>query len=227
MKPMNAAKTSALRQALREYYRIDETTVVNELINRARFTPEQQQNILERARPLVQTIRDSRLNSSGIEAFLTTYDLSSREGVVLMCMAEALLRIPDTETVDRLIRDKIGPTDWVHRLGASNSTFVNAGTWALMLTGRIVKLENADKNLGSTLKRLIARVGEPVIRQAIIGAMRILGKQFVMGRSIEEALERSRPAEKHGYRHTFDMLGDCLLYTSPSPRDGLLSRMPS
>jgi len=215
---MNAAKTSALRQALREYYRVDETTVVNELINRARFTPARQQSIVERARPLVQTIRDSRLNSSGIEAFLNTYDLSSREGVVLMCMAEALLRIPDTETVDRLIRDKIGPTDWVHRLGASNSTFVNAGTWALMLTGRIVKLENADKNLGSTLKRLIARVGEPVIRQAIIGAMRILGKQFVMGRSIEEALERSRPAEKHGYRHTFDMLGEASRTTADALR---------
>lgn len=215
---MNAAKTSALRQALRAYYRIDETTVVNELIARARFTPAQQQRILERARPLVQTIRDARLNSSGIEAFLNTYDLSSREGVVLMCMAEALLRIPDTETVDRLIRDKIGPTDWVHRLGASNSTFVNAGTWALMLTGRIVKLENADKNLGSTLKRLIARVGEPVIRQAIIGAMRILGKQFVMGRNIEEALERARAAEKHGYRHTFDMLGEASRTTADALR---------
>src|ERR1035437_9551129 len=215
---MSAAKTSALRQALREYYRVDETTIVNELIHRARFTPAQQQRILERARPLVQTIRDSHQHSGGIEAFLNTYDLSSREGVVLMCMAEALLRIPDTETVDRLIRDKIGPTDWVHRLGASNSTFVNAGTWALMLTGRIVKLENADKNLGSTLKRLIRRVGQPVIRQAVITAMRILGKQFVMGRSIDEALERARAAEKHGYRHTFDMLGEAARTTADALR---------
>lgn len=205
---MNAAKTSALRQALREYYRIDETTIVDELVERARFTPVEQQRILERARPLVQTIRDSRQNSGGIEAFLNTYDLSSREGVVLMCMAEALLRIPDTETVDRLIRDKIGHTDWANRLGASHSTFVNAGTWALMLTGRIVKLENTDKHLGNTLKRLIARVGEPVIRQAVVTAMRILGKQFVMGRTIGEALERARGAEKKGYRHTFDMLGE-------------------
>ncbi len=215
---MNAAKTSALRQALREYYRMDETAVVGELVNRARFTPQEQQRILDRARPLVQTIRDSRQNSGGIEAFLNTYDLSSREGVVLMCMAEALLRIPDTETVDLLIRDKIGHTDWAHRLGSSHSTFVNAGTWALMLTGRIVQLENEDKNLGGTFKRLVARVGEPVIRQAVITAMRILGKQFVMGRTIGEALERARSAEKHGYRHTYDMLGEAARTTADALR---------
>lgn len=100
-----------------------------------------------------------------------------------MCMAEALLRIPDSETVDRLIRDKIGHTEWEKRLGSSHGTFVNAGTWALML-GRIVNLENDDRNLGGTFKRLIARTGEPVIRQAVISAMRILGKQFVMGRTL-------------------------------------------
>ncbi|MDR2113592.1 MAG: bifunctional proline dehydrogenase/L-glutamate gamma-semialdehyde dehydrogenase PutA, partial [Candidatus Accumulibacter sp.] len=172
------------------------------------FTPEERRRIFERAKPLVETVRERRLKSTGIDAFLNTYDLSSREGVVLMCMAEALLRIPDTETVDRLIRDKIGNTEWVNRLGASHSTFVNAGTWALMLTGRIVHLDDAEKNLGFTLKRLITRVGEPVIRQAIITAMRILGKQFVMGRGIKEALERGAAAEARGYRHTFDMLGE-------------------
>ncbi|MDR2614306.1 MAG: bifunctional proline dehydrogenase/L-glutamate gamma-semialdehyde dehydrogenase PutA, partial [Candidatus Accumulibacter sp.] len=168
----------------------------------------ERQRIFERAKPLVETIREKRLKSTGIDAFLNTYDLSSREGVVLMCMAEALLRIPDTGTIDRLIRDKIGNTEWVRRLGASHSTFVNAGTWALMLTGRIVHLDDAEKNLAGTLKRLITRVGEPVIRQAIVTAMRILGKQFVMGRRIEEALERAAEAETHGYRHTFDMLGE-------------------
>jgi len=205
---MNESSGSPLRAALREAYRADETQIVEVLIDKARFTPEQQQRIFERARPLVQTIRDKRLKTSGIDAFLNTYDLSSREGVVLMCMAEALLRIPDTETVDRLIRDKIGNTEWANRLGASHSTFVNAGTWALMLTGHIVGLDGAEKNLGGTLKRLITRVGEPVIRQAIITAMRILGKQFVMGRTITEALDRAVDAEKHGYRHTFDMLGE-------------------
>lgn len=205
---MSSSDSGTLRAALREAYRADETRVVNDLIEKARFTPAQRQRIFERARPLVETIRDKRLKTTGIDAFLHTYDLSSREGVVLMCMAEALLRIPDTETVDRLIRDKIGNTEWTNRLGASHSTFVNAGTWALMLTGHIVHLDGDEKNLGGTLKRLIARVGEPVIRQAIITAMRILGKQFVMGRTIEEALARAAGAEKHGYRHTFDMLGE-------------------
>ena len=205
---MSLSNSSALRQALRETYRADETQIVNSLIEKARFTPEEQRRIFERARPLVETIRDKRLKTTGIDAFLNTYDLSSREGVVLMCMAEALLRIPDTETVDKLIRDKIGNTEWANRLGASHSTFVNAGTWALMLTGHIVHLDGAEKNLGGTLKRLISRVGEPVIRQAIITAMRILGRQFVMGRTIDEALDRAVPAEKNGYRHTFDMLGE-------------------
>ncbi len=205
---MRTDTTSALRQALRDAYRADETSIVNELVSRARFTPAEQQRILERARPLVRTVRDSRLKTGGLDAFLNTYDLSSREGVVLMCMAEALLRIPDSDTVDLLIRDKIGHTEWQRRLGASHSTFVNAGTWALMLTGRIVNLENDDRNLGGTFKRLVARAGEPVIRQAVITAMRILGRQFVMGRHIGEAIERAQGAEKSGYRHSYDMLGE-------------------
>ncbi|MBK7954424.1 MAG: bifunctional proline dehydrogenase/L-glutamate gamma-semialdehyde dehydrogenase PutA [Candidatus Accumulibacter sp.] len=200
--------THELRQRLRDYLRIDETKVVEELIALARFTPSEQQGIRDRATPLVQTVRDSRQNTGGIDAFLATYDLSSREGVVLMCLAEALLRIPDAATVDRLIRDKIGNTEWQKRLGASHSTFVNAGTWALMLTGRIVNLDNEDRNLSGTLKRMVARAGEPVIRQAVVTAMRILGKQFVMGRNIHEALERARSAEKSGYRHSYDMLGE-------------------
>jgi len=205
---MSDAPTSLLRQRLREYHRIDEAQVVEELIALARFTHSEQRGIHERAAPLVQTVRDSRQNTGGIDAFLATYDLSSREGVVLMCLAEALLRIPDAVTVDRLIRDKIGNTEWEKRLGASHSTFVNAGTWALMLTGRIVNLDNEDRNLSGTLKRMVARAGEPVIRQAVITAMRILGKQFVMGRNIHEALDRARSAEKAGYRHSYDMLGE-------------------
>ena len=207
---MNAshATSELLRQRLRDHYRIDEATVVEQLISLARFSPAEEQGIRERATPLVRTVRESRLKTGGIDAFLATYDLSSREGVVLMCLAEALLRIPDADTVDRLIRDKIGHTEWEKRLGASHSTFVNAGTWALMLTGRIVTLDPDDRRLGGTLKRLVARAGEPVIRQAVIAAMRILGRQFVMGRTIDEALERARGAEKTGYRHSYDMLGE-------------------
>ncbi|WP_291995973.1 bifunctional proline dehydrogenase/L-glutamate gamma-semialdehyde dehydrogenase PutA [Candidatus Accumulibacter sp. ACC012] len=205
---MSVATPQALRQRLRDYHRIDEETLVEELIAKARFTASEQQGIRQRATPLVQTVRDQRLKSGGIDAFLTTYDLSSREGVVLMCLAEALLRIPDADTVDRLIRDKIGSTEWQKRLGASHSTFVNAGTWALMLTGQIVNLDTAQRNLSGILRRLVSRTGEPVIRQAVTTAMRILGKQFVMGRNINEALERARSAEKAGYRHSYDMLGE-------------------
>ncbi|MEF8702405.1 MAG: bifunctional proline dehydrogenase/L-glutamate gamma-semialdehyde dehydrogenase PutA [Candidatus Accumulibacter sp. UW26] len=205
---MSDANSQLLRQRLRHYHYLDEAQVVEELIALARFTPAEKKGIDERATPLIQAVRDSRQNAGGIDAFLATYDLSSREGVVLMCLAEALLRIPDSATVDRLIRDKIGNTEWERRLGASHSTFVNAGTWALMLTGRIVNLDNDDRNLGGTLKRLVARAGEPVIRQAVITAMRILGKQFVMGRNIHEAIDRARSAEKAGYRHSYDMLGE-------------------
>ncbi len=206
--PSAQAELDSLRQRIRPLLRADETGLVRELIQRARFTPAEQYQIIERARPLVSTVRAERLETGGIDAFLNTYDLSSREGIVLMCMAEALLRIPDAETVDRLIKDKIGATDWAERLGASHSLFVNASTWALMLTGRLINLGDEDRNPGGTLGKLVARVGEPVIRQATLTAMRILGKQFVMGRNIDEALERSRSAEKQGYRHSYDMLGE-------------------
>ena len=114
---MNAshATSELLRQRLRDHYRIDEATVVEQLISLARFSPAEEQGIRERATPLVRTVRESRLKTGGIDAFLATYDLSSREGVVLMCLAEALLRIPDADTVDRLIRDKIGHTEWEKR----------------------------------------------------------------------------------------------------------------
>ena len=128
-----------------------------------------------------------------------------------MCLAEALLRIPDAETVDRLIRDKIAAADWQRHLGHSGSLFVNASTWALMLTGRLLRPDRigpGEGDLGAVLRRFVARSSEPVWRQAVTAAMRILAGQFVMGRTIDEALERAREAERHGYRHSFDMLGE-------------------
>src|SRR5216684_2296145 len=133
---------------------------------------------------------------------------SSPEGVALLCLAEALLRVPDAETVDRLIRDKIGEADWERHLGRSESIFVNASTLALMLTGRLLHTEPAQHDLRGALRRFVARSGEPIVRQAVTAAMRILGRQFVMGRTIEEALERAREPERHGYRHSYDMLGE-------------------
>ncbi len=204
--PPRARGTEAKLQAL---YRADETQVVETLLNEAALSPEQMRQVTQTARSLVQEVRKRR-TSGGLDAFLHEYALSSREGVVLMCLAEALLRIPDAETADRLIRDKIGGADWESHLGESDSLFVNASTWALMLTGRVMGLghDDEDRDWTNVLRRIVRRSGEPVIRQAVTQAMRILGKQFVMGRNIGEALERAEPMEAKGYRYSYDMLGE-------------------
>jgi RHH-type proline utilization regulon transcriptional repressor/proline dehydrogenase/delta 1-pyrroline-5-carboxylate dehydrogenase len=197
-----------LRAAIRALHRADETECAEALMERARFSPEALARIDRTARRLVHSVR-ARPKPGGLDAFLHEYALSSREGIVLMCLAEALLRIPDAGTADRLIRDKIGGADWDAHVGRSESLFVNASTWALMLTGRLVGEEPGERvDWAQVMKRLIARSGEPVIRAAMTQAMRILGRQFVMGRTIAEALERSQPAERQGYRHSYDMLGE-------------------
>src|SRR5690606_28009628 len=140
------------------------------------------------------------------------YDLGSEEGVLLMCVAEALLRIPDQDTADALIRDKLGEADWKRHVGQSESVLVNASTWGLMLTGRLVDLaDDTKRDVHGAFKRLVGRVGEPVIRLAVRQAMRIMGHQFVMGRSIGEALARSRKGANAAYRYSFDMLGEAAL----------------
>ena len=152
-----------------------------------------------------------------MEVFLAEYGLSTDEGVSLMCLAEALLRVPDADTIDALIEDKIAPSDWQRHLGRSTSSLVNASTWALMLTGRV--LEPSQPGPIGHLRGAIKRLGEPVIRTAVGRAMKEMGRQFVLGESIEDAISRAEDAEKQGYT--------CLLYTSPSPRDQRGSRMPS
>ncbi|HEX3498391.1 MAG TPA: bifunctional proline dehydrogenase/L-glutamate gamma-semialdehyde dehydrogenase PutA [Stellaceae bacterium] len=197
----------AARQKLLERYRADETRMVGTILAAAELPADALDRIAAMARRLVVAVRQDRIGYGGIDAFLHEYSLSSQEGIALMCLAEALLRIPDADTVDRLIRDKIAGADWERHLGKSDSLFVNASTWALMLTGRVVK-EQPERDLRSMLRRLVTRSGEPVVRQAVTQAMRILGRQFVMGRTIEEALERARQPERHGYRHSYDMLGE-------------------
>ena len=187
------AAADPLRQRLRDMYRDDESAVVEQLLREAEMPAELLDRIARRARELVQKVREQRVGQGGIDAFMHEYQLSSREGVVLMCLAEALLRIPDAETADELIKDKLADADWEKHLGTSESLLVNASTWALMLTGRIMRFEAPEaRDLGGMLKRLVVRSGEPVIRQAVTQAMRILGRQFVMGRDIGEALERGR-----------------------------------
>jgi RHH-type proline utilization regulon transcriptional repressor/proline dehydrogenase/delta 1-pyrroline-5-carboxylate dehydrogenase len=198
-----------LRERIRALTRADEAACLKALLPIATFDGDERRRIAALARRLVETVRAERRSAGGIEAFLQEFALSSEEGVVLMCLAEALLRIPDGATADRLIRDKLGAADWSRHLGRSESLFVNASTWGLMLTGRIVRLEQepARDPLGY-LGRLAARAGDPVIRRALREAMGIIGRQFVMGRGIAEALARARPAEAAGFRHSFDMLGE-------------------
>ena len=203
-----ATEPTTLRQRLRAHYRADETGIVEMLLGQAELPAETQDRIAARARALVEEVRRNRVGQGGIDAFMHAYELSSREGVVLMCLAEALLRIPDNETANQLIRDKLKDADFAAHLGESDSMFVNASTWALMLTGRIMQLDQTSSDLRGVLKRLVARSGEPVIRQAVTQAMKILGKQFVMGRNIGEATDRAEAGEKRGYRYSYDMLGE-------------------
>jgi len=200
-----------LRATIRDAHRLDEAEADARILAAADLPAEARDRIAATARQLVVAVRRERVGKGGLDAFLHEYALSSPEGVALMCLAEALLRIPDSETVDRLIRDKIASADWQRHLGHSGSLFVNASTWALMLTGRLLRPDRdgpGNGDLGGILRRFIARSSEPVWRQAVTAAMRIMADQFIMGRTIDQALARARDAERHGYRHSFDMLGE-------------------
>ncbi|NQW00898.1 MAG: bifunctional proline dehydrogenase/L-glutamate gamma-semialdehyde dehydrogenase PutA [Rhodospirillales bacterium] len=200
---------SAMRKALDAAFRADEQTVVEGLLAEATFGEASRARIRQRARNLVAGVRKSDVADGGLDAFLQEYELSNAEGVTLMCLAEALLRVPDAETANRLIKDKIGEADWEKHLGHSRSLFVNASTWALMLTGRVVHLQDDRKrDMGGAIRRMVTKSGEPVIRQAMMQAMKILGRQFVLGRTIEEALGRAKSDTSAGARYSFDMLGE-------------------
>jgi RHH-type proline utilization regulon transcriptional repressor/proline dehydrogenase/delta 1-pyrroline-5-carboxylate dehydrogenase len=210
---------SPLRRELCAAYRADERQCLETLLNQAELPQETLNQIQETARKLVVAVRKRRLGKGGLDSFLFEYDLSSEEGIALMCLAEALLRIPDNETINLLIKDKITQPDWEQHLGKSKSTFVNATTWALMLTGKIINPQRANaNNLSSVIQRLTKRSGEPVIREAILQAMKILGRQFVMGQTIEEAIKRAASNESKGYRYSYDMLGEEALTNEDAER---------
>ena len=195
------------RTAVRRDIRRDEEKVVAERLDQARLNPSQQREADAIARNLVGHVRDAK--PAGLDAFLHAYDLGSEEGVALMCLAEALLRIPDARTADELIRDKLSGPDWKEKLGDSHSPFVNAATFSLLLTGKVLDAGQSERGTWSAaLGRAVGRLGEPVIRTAVGQAMKILGGQFVFGRTIDEALERAAPERKKGLSHSFDMLGE-------------------
>ncbi len=204
---------------INDLYLADEEKLVRELVKAADAGGPAREKIQATAAQLVRAVRKSTAKDGGIEAFLQQYDLSSDEGVLLMCIAEALLRIPDADTADRLIADKITSAKWKDHLGVSDSVFVNASTWGLMLTGRILSMDEvATSNPGQALGRLVSRAGEPVVRTAMRQAMKIMGHQFVMGRTIGEALKRATKNEKLPYRYSFDMLGESALTRSDAER---------
>ncbi|KTC86599.1 bifunctional proline dehydrogenase/L-glutamate gamma-semialdehyde dehydrogenase PutA [Legionella brunensis] len=200
-----------LRALINQAYRIDELTLMTELIEKAILDNKQVNDIRNQATTLVEQVRAERKKSTGIDSFLTEYSLSSDEGIALMCLAEALLRVPDNATIDGLIKDKLTSADWKSHRGQSESFFVNATTWALMLTGKVLTPERADSTLTKALFKLINRSGEGMVRKAVDTAMRIMSKQFVTGRTIIEALGRAKKKEARGYRYSYDMLGEAAL----------------
>ncbi|SEN48959.1 L-proline dehydrogenase /delta-1-pyrroline-5-carboxylate dehydrogenase [Paracoccus alcaliphilus] len=192
-----------------------EAALIDQLVAQAALSPDARARISDRAADLVRRIR-KEARPSLMENFLAEYGLSTREGVALMCLAEAMLRVPDRATIDELIEDKIAPSDWGRHLGEASSPMVNASTWALMLTGKV--LEDARPGLAGTLRGAIRRLGEPVIRTAVTRAMREMGRQFVLGQTIDAALDRARVREAQGFTYSYDMLGEAAMTAADATR---------
>ena len=213
-----AARESSIAY-INDNYLADEQELVRQLAAEADPGASGRAKIMKTAEQLVRAVRKNTKNDGGIEAFLQQYDLSSDEGVLLMCIAEALLRIPDADTADRLIADKITSARWQDHIGTSDSLFVNASTWGLMLTGKILTLDEIGRgNPTRLLGKLVSRAGEPVVRTAMRQAMKIMGHQFVMGRTIGEALRRALKSTDLPYRYSFDMLGESALTAADAQR---------
>src|SRR5688572_16646520 len=205
------------RSALRAAYRQEEGACVVEWMRQAAPASAVHTEAAALAARLIEGARARK--ASGLDAFLQSYGLGTDEGIALMCLAEALLRVPDTGTADALIHDKLAGIDWGGRLGDSDSTFVNAATFSLMLTGQVLRSGSRDDaGFANALRRAAGRLGEPVIRQATLQAMRILGGQFVFGRTIDEALARAAPERKQGLTHSFDMLGEAAMTFADAER---------
>ncbi|MDX1625605.1 MAG: bifunctional proline dehydrogenase/L-glutamate gamma-semialdehyde dehydrogenase PutA [Wenzhouxiangellaceae bacterium] len=207
------------RESLEASWSVPESEHVPRLLAEIRLDVDARRRVFEHSVDLVERVRERADDAGAMEAFMREYDLSSEEGVVLMCLAEALLRIPDSDTAEALIADKLSQADWESHLGRSESMFVNASTWGLMLTGRLVRVGRSTKrNFTSVLGRVANRSGEPVVRMAIRQAMRIMGHQYVMGRSISSAMDRARKKRNRAFRYTFDMLGEAALTARDAER---------
>ena len=206
-----------LRERIADLYRADESSTMRSLFEEATLP----RGLLEKAQrlaaSLANSVRMARTRAGGVDALMLEFSLDSREGVALMCLAEALLRIPDAATRDRLIRDKIGRGDWRAHVGRSPSLFVNAAAWGLLVTGQLVDTRS-DSALEAAVTSLLRKGGEPLIRKGVDLAMRLLGKQFVTGRTIAEAIANAREREARGYRFSYDMLGEAALTAEDARR---------
>lgn len=196
----------ASRQQINENYCVNEHAALHELIHTAALSEADRAAISKSAASLVQQVRDQS-SPTMMEKFLAEYGLSTKEGVALMCLAEALLRVPDDSTIDALIHDKVSTGKWGPHLGQSASSLINTATWALMVTGKVIA-PGTDAGVTTALRGMIKRLGEPVVRTAVAQAMKELGRQFVLGRTIEEAIRKAEKMEKKGYTYSYDMLGE-------------------
>ncbi|GHC19798.1 bifunctional proline dehydrogenase/L-glutamate gamma-semialdehyde dehydrogenase PutA [Aidingimonas halophila] len=202
-----------------EHYIVDENAFVAELVDVLSADKDDYKRIADKTAELVRDVRDMDTAVDTIDELLQQYSLDTHEGLMLMCLAEAMLRIPDKATADALIEDKLGPADWKSHLGQSESWFVNASTWGLLMTGRVINLDQPKEGKpASFINKLVNRMGEPVIRRAMYEAMKIMGRQFVLGRDIDEALKRSRALFDKGYTYSYDMLGEAARTRSDAGR---------
>ncbi|BFU59495.1 MULTISPECIES: bifunctional proline dehydrogenase/L-glutamate gamma-semialdehyde dehydrogenase PutA [Rodentibacter] len=205
------------RQIITENYRLDEKTAVNRLMATLNFTEEQEKRITENATRLINKLRHIKQKQYGADALMEEFSLSSEEGVALMCLAEALLRIPDAKTRDELIYEKLQDGNWQSHLGNSKSFFINAASYGLVF-GKKVSETLTEEQLSGSLKGLFARLAAPAMRQAMVKSMRIMGKQFVAGVTMQEALQHVNPRYKKGFTFSFDMLGEAAMTETDADR---------
>ena len=212
--------TNPLRAPITAAYRRPEPEALAPLLAQARLPQELATASQQLALRIAKSLRERKASAGRaglVQGLLQEFSLSSQEGVALMCLAEALLRIPDKATRDALIRDKISNGQWDSHLGKSPSLFVNAATWGLLITGKLVAT-HSESSLGSSLSRLTAKGGEPLIRKGVQIAMRMMGEQFVTGETIDEALHNARTMEAEGFRYSYDMLGEAALTSEDAKR---------
>lgn len=208
---------SELRNAITAAYRRNESEALADMLAQAQMTEKEKKSIADLAAKLIEQVRKTRQKASGVDALMLEFSLSGEEGIALMCLAEALLRIPDKATRNKLIQDKLAGGDWKSHLNHSPSLFVNAAAWGLLITGKLSAVTD-EQSLSMALTRILSQGGKPIIRKGVDYAMRLLGKQFVTGETIEEALKNGKSREAKGYRFSFDMLGEAALTKKDAER---------